>query len=83
MKMQAQKKDLRAQKLQQILKHQKHQDKRKENGKNHFVHTLNGSALAVGRTLIALIENNFNQKLKLINIPKELQNLMDAEVIEI
>ena len=55
----------------------------KENGKNHFVHTLNGSALAVGRTLIALIENNFNRKLKLINIPKELQNLMDAEVIEL
>jgi len=55
----------------------------KENGKNQFVHTLNGSALAVGRTLIAVIENNFNQKLKLINIPKELQNLMDAEVIEV
>ena len=55
----------------------------KENGKNHFVHTLNGSALAVGRTLIAVIENNFNQKLKLINIPKELENLMDADVIEL
>ena len=27
----------------------------KENGKNHFVHTLNGSALAVGRTLICLL----------------------------
>ncbi len=55
----------------------------KENGKNHFVHTLNGSALAVGRTLIAVIENNFNKKLKLINIPKELQNLMDADIIEL
>ena len=55
----------------------------KENGNNHFVHTLNGSALAVGRTLIAVIENNFNQKLKIINIPKELQKLMDAEVIEL
>ena len=55
----------------------------KENGKNQFVHTLNGSALAVGRTLIAVIENNFNKKLKLINIPKELQNLMDADVIEL
>jgi len=55
----------------------------KENGNNRFVHTLNGSALAVGRTLIALIENNFNHKLKLIYIPKELQNLMDAEVIEL
>ena len=55
----------------------------KENGKNHFAHTLNGSALAVGRTLIAVIENNFNKKLKLINIPKELQNLMDADIIEL
>ena len=55
----------------------------KENGKNYFVHTLNGSALAVGRTLIAVIENNFDQKLKLIHIPKELQNLMDADVIEL
>jgi len=55
----------------------------KENGNNHFVHTLNVSALAVGRTLIAVMENNFNQKLKLINIPKELQHLMDAEVIEL
>ena len=55
----------------------------KENGKNHFVHTLNGSALAVGRTLIAVIENNFDQKLKLINIPKALQNHMDADVIEL
>ncbi len=26
-------------------------------GKNHFVHTLNGSGLAVGRTLIAIFEN--------------------------
>jgi len=55
----------------------------KENGNNHFAHTLNGSALAVGRTLIAVIENNFNKKLKLINIPKQLQNLMDADIIEL
>ena len=26
-------------------------------GKNHYVHTLNGSGLAVGRTLIAVLEN--------------------------
>ena len=26
-------------------------------GKNEFVHTLNGSGLAVGRTLVAVIEN--------------------------
>ena len=29
-------------------------------GKNEFVHTLNGSGLAVGRTLVALLENNQN-----------------------
>ena len=26
-------------------------------GKNEFVHTLNGSGLAVGRTLVAVLEN--------------------------
>ncbi|CAN0599401.1 unnamed protein product [Ectocarpus sp. 12 AP-2014] len=30
---------------------------RDENGKPQFVHTLNGSGLAVGRTLIAVLEN--------------------------
>ncbi len=29
----------------------------KKDGKNHYVHTLNGSGLAVGRTLIAILEN--------------------------
>lgn len=29
-----------------------------ESGKNKLVHTLNGSGLAVGRTLVAIIENN-------------------------
>ncbi|WP_457640811.1 serine--tRNA ligase [Persephonella sp.] len=28
-----------------------------KDGKNHFVHTLNGSGLAVGRTLLAIMEN--------------------------
>ena len=31
-----------------------------ENGKNHLVHTLNGSGLAVGRTLVAVLENHQN-----------------------
>ena len=31
-----------------------------ENGKNQFVHTLNGSGLAVGRTLVAVLENYQN-----------------------
>ena len=29
-------------------------------GKNEFVHTLNGSGLAVGRTLVAVLENYQN-----------------------
>ncbi|OWY38792.1 serine--tRNA ligase [Xenophilus sp. AP218F] len=31
-----------------------------ENGKNQLVHTLNGSGLAVGRTLVAILENYQN-----------------------
>ncbi|TDR77873.1 serine--tRNA ligase [Paludibacterium purpuratum] len=31
-----------------------------ENGKNQYVHTLNGSGLAVGRTLVAVLENYQN-----------------------
>jgi len=30
---------------------------RRANGKNDFLHTLNGSGLAVGRTLVAILEN--------------------------
>ncbi|MCX7965997.1 MAG: serine--tRNA ligase [Syntrophorhabdaceae bacterium] len=30
---------------------------KKENGKNEFVHTLNGSGLAIGRTVMAILEN--------------------------
>jgi seryl-tRNA synthetase len=33
----------------------------KEDGKNKFVHTLNGSSLAVGRTMVALMENFQNE----------------------
>ncbi|WP_334117199.1 serine--tRNA ligase [Ligilactobacillus sp.] len=34
---------------------------RDENGKLHFVHTLNGSGLAVGRTVAAILENYQNE----------------------
>ncbi len=44
----------------------------KEDGKNNFVHTLNGSALAVGRTLIAIMENYQNEDGS-IDIPSVLQ----------
>lgn len=41
-------------------------------GKNHLVNTLNGSSLAVGRTLIAIIEN-YQQKDGSIEIPEVLK----------
>ena len=44
----------------------------KEGGVSKLAHTLNGSALAAGRALIAVIENNFDQKGS-IHIPEALQ----------
>lgn len=43
-----------------------------ENGKNRLLHTLNGSGLAVGRTLVAVLENHQNADGS-INIPAALQ----------
>ena len=43
--------------------------------KPEFVHTLNGSGIAVGRTVIAVLENNQNEDGS-INIPKALQPYM-------
>lgn len=40
---------------------------------NAYAHTINGSALAVGRTLIAIMENHFDGKSKVF-IPEALQN---------
>ena len=49
-------------------------------GKNVFAHTLNGSSLAVGRTLVAILENyqNFDGS---INIPEILQMQMGKKII--
>ena len=44
----------------------------KEGKKNHLVHTLNGSALAVGRTLLAIMEN-YQREDGTIDIPKILE----------
>jgi seryl-tRNA synthetase len=51
-------------------------------GKSEFVHTLNGSGLAVGRTLIAILEN-YQQKDGSVVIPAALRSYMGGlEVIE-
>jgi seryl-tRNA synthetase len=53
----------------------------KGKGGQEFVHTLNGSGLAVGRTLIAILEN-FQEDKKTVVIPKPLRELMGSETIE-
>ena len=47
-----------------------------ENKETLFVGTLNGSGLAVGRTLIAILEN-YQEKDGSINIPKVLRPYMN------
>mgnify|MGYP003683825479 FL=1 len=54
----------------------------KQDGVTQFAHTLNGSALAAGRTLVAIIENCYDQK-SLITIPEALQDYTKFKTIEI
>ena len=46
-------------------------------GKAEFVHALNGSGLAVGRTLIAILENG-QEKDGSVTIPPALRPYMDG-----
>lgn len=48
--------------------------------KTEFVHTLNGSGLAVGRTWVAIIEN-YQQKDGSVVVPEALRPFVGAEVI--
>ena len=49
-------------------------------GKAEFVHTLNGSGLAVGRTLIAILEN-YQQKDGTVVVPAALRPYMDGREV--
>jgi seryl-tRNA synthetase len=49
--------------------------------KTEFVHTLNGSALAVGRTWVAIVEN-YQQPDGSVRIPEALQPYMGTDRIE-
>ena len=53
---------------------------RNAQGKPELVHTLNGSGLAVGRTLIAILEN-YQQKDGSVAIPPALRPYMDGREI--
>jgi len=52
-----------------------------EDGKPHFLHTLNGSGLAVGRTVAAILEN-FQNKDGSVTVPKALRPYMGTDVIK-
>ncbi len=49
-------------------------------GKAEFVHTLNGSGLAVGRTVAAILEN-YQQKDGSVKIPEALKKYMGCELL--
>lgn len=51
-----------------------------KDGKTFFAHTLNGSALAVGRTLIAVLENYQNEDGS-VNVPATLARYFSKKVI--
>ena len=53
--------------------------KDKETGKKVFPHTLNGSGLAVGRTLVAILENYYEGS-GVVSIPKVLQPYMNGSL---
>jgi seryl-tRNA synthetase len=54
---------------------------RKADGKTEFVHTLNGTAIAVGRTLIAILEN-YQQADGSVKIPKVLHEYLGKDIIQ-
>ncbi len=54
---------------------------RDSQGKLHFVHTLNGSGLAVGRTLSAILEN-YQQEDGSVIVPPALRDYLGVDVIK-
>ncbi|HEV8117141.1 MAG TPA: aminoacyl--tRNA ligase-related protein, partial [Thermoanaerobaculia bacterium] len=54
--------------------------RRAEGDKPEFVHTLNGSALAVGRTMVAILEN-FQREDGSVEIPEALRPYFGASEI--
>jgi seryl-tRNA synthetase len=53
---------------------------RRKDGKLDYVHTLNGSGVAIGRTLVAIVEN-YQRPDGRIDVPKALQPYLGCEVI--
>lgn len=53
----------------------------KKEGKSAFIHMLNATAFAIGRTLIAILEN-YQQKDGSINVPPALQSYVGKDIIK-
>lgn len=52
----------------------------KDGKEKNFVHTLNGSALAIGRTIVAILEN-YQQEDGRVKVPEALIRYMGKEII--
>ncbi len=52
-----------------------------DDGKNKFLHTLNGTAIAMSRAMVAILEN-YQQADGSVKIPKVLQKYCDLETIK-
>jgi seryl-tRNA synthetase len=48
----------------------------------YFAHTINGSGLAVGRTLIALLENNYDGS-EFLKLPKHLEPYFGSDILKL
>ena len=55
----------------------------KINGETVYIHTLNGSALAAGRALIAVVENHYDRNHNRINIPASLKDYLRIDYINL
>lgn len=54
---------------------------RDKEGKTHLVHTINGTAFAIGRTIIAILEN-YQQEDGSVRVPEALRQYLGLEVIK-
>jgi seryl-tRNA synthetase len=54
--------------------------RKNSDGKTEFVHMLNATAIAMGRTIIAIIEN-YQQKDGTVKIPEVLQKYLQKDLI--
>lgn len=58
----------------------RYRDPSAKKGKSQFIHTLNGSGLAIGRTWVAIVEN-YQQSDGSVVIPEALRTYLNAERI--